>query len=67
MDVEIIVAIIGAIGVIGAAIITAISSLLKNNEEVDGKNVKIKQKLKGKNNTQIAIQNSFVNEGEKNE
>lgn len=50
----IIIAIIGAAGVVLAAII----SLFKKSSG-SGKNIKIEQRQKGKNNTQIGIQNNY--------
>lgn len=52
MDTEIIVAIIGAAAVIVAAII----GIWNKKEKTSNKNIHIKQKTSGKNNTQIGIQ-----------
>lgn len=63
MDTEIIVAIIGAVGVIGAAIIAKIG---KQKKEADPP-IRIKQTAFGKNITQTGIQNNYASkDGEKN-
>ena len=56
MSEAIIAAIIGALGVVVAAII----GLFKKSSQ--GNNPKIKQKIIGKNNTQIGIQNNYERE-----
>ena len=58
MDTEIIVAIIGAIAVIGAAIINNIGK----KKKADGKPAKVKQNAIGKNITQTGIQNNYYSE-----
>ena len=64
MDTEIIVAIIAAGGVVLAAIITGIFNLLKkDSSSPNGTNVR--QSQKGKNNTQIGIQNTYKDEDKK--
>lgn len=56
METEIIVAIIGASGVVLAAIITGVFTVIKKEKT---SKIKINQKLRGKNNTQIGIQNYY--------
>ena len=58
MDTQIIVAIISAVAVIGAAIINNIGKKKKVHE----KHVKIKQHAIGKNVTQTGIQNNYFSE-----
>lgn len=57
MSEEIIIAIIGAGGVVLAAIIGGIFSFLKRNKD-NGSILKIKQSQKGNNNIQIGQQNN---------
>ena len=57
MEKEIIVAIISAIAVVLAAIITGIFSIFSKNR----KGTNISQKQKGQNNMQIGIQNNIKN------
>lgn len=54
MDTEIIVAIIGAAGVLGAAIIAKMGKKKKSDSPV-----RIKQRAMGKDITQIGIQNNY--------
>lgn len=58
MSEEIIIAIISAIGVVLAALIGGIFSVVKNNRDSKN-NTKIKQNQKGKYNTQVGIQNNY--------
>lgn len=57
MSEGIIIAIIGAIGVILSAIIAGVFSLLKKNNSKD--KIVVEQKQKGNNNTQIGVQNNY--------
>ena len=57
MSESIIIAIIGASGVVIAALITGLLSLFKKDDK-NQNNPRIKQFQKGKNNTQIGIQNN---------
>ena len=58
MDAEIIAAIIGAVAVIGAAIINSI----RKKKKADEKSAKIKQTAIGKDITQTGIQNNYYSE-----
>ena len=58
MSEAIIIAIIGACGVVLAALIGGIFSIVKNNKD-SKRNTKIRQKQKGKYNTQVGIQNNY--------
>ena len=64
MNNEIIVAIIAAIGVVVAAVVTGIFSLIKKDASTSS-TYNIKQSQKGKDNTQIGIQNNYKNNNEK--
>lgn len=55
----IIIAIIGAAGAVLAAVITGIFSASKRGEK-SIRTTTIRQRQKGKNNTQIGIQNNFA-------
>lgn len=57
MNENIIIAIIGASGVVIAALITGLLNLFKKDDK-NQNNTKIKQFQKGQNNTQIGIQNT---------
>lgn len=59
MNTEIIVAIIGASGVVIAALIAGIFSLISKEKNKKSSNIKLKQKQSGRNNTQIGIQNNY--------
>ena len=58
MSEGIIIAIIGAAGVVLAALIGGVFSVVKNNKDSKN-NTKIRQKQKGKFNTQVGIQNNY--------
>lgn len=58
METEIVVAIIGAVAVVGAAIINNMGKKKKN----DDKPIKMKQNALGKNITQTGIQNNYYSE-----
>lgn len=60
---EVLVAIIGAAAVVLAAIISGLFNLNKN-DDTKRKTIKIRQKQKGKGNTQIGIQNNYVGKDE---
>lgn len=60
MESEVIVAIIGAVAVVVAAIITGIFTMRKTNKNSKS-GEQITQKQKGKNNTQIGVQNNYSN------
>lgn len=59
MDKEIIVAIIGAAAVVLAALIAGIFSLINKGKSKESRQIQIKQKQSGRNNTQIGIQNNY--------
>ncbi len=58
MSEAIIIAIISASGFVLAALIGGIFSVVKNNKDSKS-NIKIRQKQKGKYNTQVGIQNNY--------
>lgn len=59
MDKEIIVEIIGAAAVVLAALIGGIFSLINKGKSKESRQIQIKQKQSGRNNTQIGIQNNY--------
>ena len=65
MEIEIVVAIIAAVGGVMAAAITGILNLLKKESD-SASSIHIRQSQKGKNNKQIGIQNNYMN-GKNNE
>ncbi len=64
MDTEIIVAIITAGGAVLVAVIAGIFNLI-NKDSGSSNSTNIRQSQKGKNNTQIGIQNNYTKEDKK--